>query len=100
MYYLAVHWIPKHLEAFLEKISMFSLSVALHCLRKYLYGCIPLTSVADPRHFVADPGPAFHFDADPDPTFHSDADPDPAFQLDADQDPTTHFFPDLVPPVL
>ncbi len=37
-----------------------------------------LRRVADPRHFNADPHPAFHFNADPDPAFHLNADPDPA----------------------
>ncbi len=36
--------------------------------------------------------PAVDFDADPNPTFQFDADPDP--------DPTTHFFPDVDPPML
>jgi hypothetical protein len=36
----------------------------------------------------------FYFDADPDPTFPSD--PDPMFQFDS----TTHFFPNLDPPML
>jgi len=45
------------------------------------------------------PDPTFHSDADSDSTFHSDAfqfcaDPDP------DPDPTTHFSPDLDPPML
>jgi hypothetical protein len=43
---------------------------------------------------VADPLPAVHFDADPgpDPTFNCDADADP--------EPTTHFFPNLYPPMI
>jgi hypothetical protein len=43
---------------------------------------IQLDSFADPHHIDTDPNPAFHFNADPDP------------------DPTTHFFPDLYPPML
>jgi hypothetical protein len=41
------------------------------------------------------PVPAFH-------AFHYDAfpDPDPTFHSDADLDSTTHFFPDLNPPML
>jgi hypothetical protein len=41
-------------------------------------------SVADPRHFDADPDPVRHLDADPDPVFHFDADPDPAIHFHAD----------------
>ncbi len=67
---------------------------------------IRVSSVPDPYHFYGDlePDPAFQFDADPDPTFHSDAElyPDLTFQFDADPEPgpTTHFFPDLDPPML
>jgi hypothetical protein len=37
-----------------------------------------------------------------DPTVHPNTDPDPNFQFDVDPDadPTTHFFPDLDPPML
>ncbi len=61
-----------------------------------------INSVADPHHFDADPDPTFHFDADPDTTFHSDPIPDPTFQFDADPDTTgtTHFRPNLDPPML
>ncbi len=44
---------------------------------------------------------AFHFDADSYSTFHYDADPSGSyFKINPDSDPTTHFFPDLDPPML
>jgi hypothetical protein len=43
----------------------------LHCFR-LLRG-----RVADPHHFISDPGPTFYFNADTDPAFHFNADPDP-----------------------
>jgi hypothetical protein len=55
-------------------------------------------------YIYTDPDPAIHFDADPNtaPTFQSDADPAPTFQFGPGPDPTgtTHFFPDLDPPML
>ncbi len=48
----------------------------------------------------------YHFDAGLDPAFaplmriRRMCDPDPIFKFDADPDSTTHFFPDLDPPML
>jgi hypothetical protein len=68
---------------------------------------IIFSSIAGPHHFDIDPDPDpalvpdpdRTFQSDADPTFQSDADPDPTFQLNSVPNPTTHFFPDLDPPV-
>jgi hypothetical protein len=49
---------------------------------KRCIACSVMDMIADPRHFNADPDPAFHFNADPDP--------DPAFHFNADPDPVPH----------
>jgi hypothetical protein len=36
----------------------------------HLYTRMLVTRFVDPRHFNADPDPAFHLVADPDPSFH------------------------------
>jgi hypothetical protein len=60
--------------------------IALH-----LFTCFYSGGVADPFHFIADPGPAFHLNADPDPSFHFNADPDPApHQSDEDLRPLVY----------
>ncbi len=62
-----------------EPVSSPRLSAAIPTSRatRYRRTQQAFCSVADPKHYEADPDLSFHFDADPGPSFHFDADPEP-----------------------
>ncbi len=49
-----------------KKKSLLSILGTMEWSKTPSHATVPLTRVADPCHFNADPDPAFHFDADPD----------------------------------
>ncbi len=78
---LNLHFVSFLLSEFgfnIQGLALEKFSCVLLDKLQILYTAFFLSRVVGPRHFNADPDPAFLSNADPDPAFHSNADPDTA----------------------